>query len=377
MRQKKLFTPGPVEVPWQVLQKLSEPLIHHRTEEFRAVHLQTVRNLQTIMKTTNPVVVLTASGSGAMEASVVNLTKPGEKALVIEIGKFSERWRELGEAFGLDLVVLEGKWGEPMDPARVQQAFDENPDIDIVFATHSETSTGVLQDVQKFSEIAHANNALIVIDGITSVGCHDVRVDEWQLDIVVGGSQKGVATPPGISYLSISGAARERIERGRHPVYYFDLARALKSLEKGDTPWTPAHTLMMAMNVALDMLVAEGIDNVVKRHARNAHACREGVRAMGLDLYATVPSNATTAVLPPDGTAGTIKQHMETAYGLKIAGGQGEIKGKIFRLGHLGFYYEADVMQMMAALEATLKDLGIRDSIGAGAAAVAKAFEEA
>ena len=198
MKPKKLFTPGPVEVPWQVLHKLSEPLIHHRTEEFRAIHLATVRNLQQIMKTENPVVVLTASGSGAMEASLANLTRPGGAVLVIVIGKFSERWKELGEAFGLDLVVLEGTWGEPMDPARVEQAFADNPGIDTVFTTHSETSTGVLQDVQRISEIAHANNALMVVDGITSIGCHDVRVDEWRLDVIIGGSQKGVMSPPGL-----------------------------------------------------------------------------------------------------------------------------------------------------------------------------------
>lgn len=376
MIPKKLFTPGPVEVPWRVLETLSRPLIHHRTEEFRKIHLEAVEGLKEVYRTTNPVVILTSSGSGAMEAALVNLTRPGDKALVIVVGKFSERWRDLAEAYGLDVVVLEGEWGHPIDPDAVERALEENPGVSVVLTTHSETSTGVLQDIKTISRHAHKHGALILVDGITGLCAQVVQTDDWNLDVVVGGSQKGFMTPPGLAFLSLSEAARARMERRRHPVFYFDLIKAVKSQEKGDTPWTPAHTLIIALNEALRMIREEGLENVIRRHTRNAKAVRAAVKALGLQLFASMPCNATTAVLPPEGTADNIRNHLYDHYGVRIAGGQGPIKGKIIRLGHLGYYHEPDMYTMIGALERTLHDLGMNDDLGHGTTALLHSFAE-
>lgn len=376
MPPEKLFTPGPTAVPWQVLETMSRPLIHHRTKEFREIHREAAENLKYVYRTSNPVVILTASGSGAMEAAVANLTKVGEKAIVVEVGKFSERWRELGEAYGLDLVVVKAEWGDPINPDQVAKAFDENAGVGIVFVTHCETSTGVLQDVKTIARIAHENGALIVVDGITSLCAQNVQTDDWGLDAVVGGSQKGFMTPPGLSFISLSERARERMEAGGHPVYYFDLTKAVKALEKNDTPYTPAHTVIIALNEALRMIKQEGLENVIRRHTRNAKATRAAVKALGLKLFASMPCNATTSALPPDGTADKIRNHMVERYGVRIAGGQGTVKGKIIRLGHLGYYHETDIYTMMSALEGTLVDLGLNDAPGRGIEALLHSFAE-
>jgi aspartate aminotransferase-like enzyme len=310
-----------------------------------------------------------------MEAAMVNVTAPGEKALVTILGKFSERLRELGEAFGLDLVLLEAEWGTPVAPERVQAAFDEHPDIRTVFCTHCETSTGTLQDVAAFAKIAHSQGALIVVDGITSLGSEDVQTDHWGLDMVVGGSQKGLMIPPGLAFLSVSQAAKERMERGnRHPVFYFDLLKALASLEKSDTPWTPATTLIIALQEALTMMREEGFSEVIHRHATNAAAVRAAVTAMKLPLFSTAPANCTTVITPPDGTAPKIKSTLEERYGLSVAGGQGHVKGKILRLGHLGYYYEADMLTLISSLESVMNDMGLHDNVGVGLAAMHEAY---
>jgi len=376
MKPRRLFTPGPTTVPDEVLETMAQPLGHHRTPEFRKIHLQAVERLKYIYQTTNPVLILTASGSGAMESAVVNITRPGEKALVLVAGKFSERWRDLGEAYGLDLVVIDGTWGEPISPDEVRAAFAANPDIRTVFTTHCETSTGTVQDVEAYAEIAHQNGALIAVDGITSLGAQFVNTDRWNLDMVIGGSQKGFMIPPGLSFISVSQSARDRMERGRHPVFYFDLLKALTALEKGDTPWTPAMTLIIALNEALRMMQEEGLEPVVKRHDLNAAAVRAAVTALKIPLFSKAPANATTAIVPPDGSANDIKKRLDEHYGIKVAGGQGQIKGKVLRLGHLGYYYDTDMFQMISALEATLSDLGINKAPGKGIDALLTYYRE-
>lgn len=374
MKPKRLFTPGPVQVPWQVLEKTARPLIHHRTPEFREIFRETSENLQHVYKTNNPVLILTSSGSGALEAALVNLTRPGQKVLITVVGKFSERWRDLAVAYGLDPVIIEAKWGDPVTPDEVEKAFKQHPDIEIMFTTHSETSTGVLQDVESFSRLAHENGALICVDGITSLCCEVVKTDDWNLDIVVGGSQKGFMVPPGLAFMSVSNAAQERMERRGHPVFYFDLKKALASYEKWDTPWTPALTLVIAVNQALAMIRDEGLDNVIRRHARNAAAVRTAVKALGLPLLASHPANCTTAVMPENGAADKVRAHLEDEYGIKVAGGQGELKGKIVRLGHLGDYHETDMYTMISALDATMYDLKLNKSVGKGVEALLEYF---
>jgi aspartate aminotransferase-like enzyme len=375
MRSPKLFTPGPTAVPAEVLEIQARPLIHHRTEEFRRALTEAMRGLQYILNTKQPVVVLTASGSGAMEATVVNLTKPGETVIVTEVGKFSERWREIAEVYGLRVVVVSAEYGQVATPDSVGRAFKENPGATVLFTTHSETSTGALQDVEAFANIARKHDALIAVDAITSAGAHHVRTDEWGLDAVVGGSQKGVMLPPGLGYVALSQRAMAKMRAGRHPVYYFDLLKAVASAEKGDTPYTPAITLVLALERALQMMREEGIENVVARHDANGSAVRAAVTAMGMKLLAAVPSNAATAVLTPGDSAGQITKHIEKRYGVKIAGGQGSLKGKIVRIGHLGYYDESDMYTVVSAFEATLNDLGLLKSFGAGVEALRRSYQ--
>ena len=375
MKQAKLFTPGPTAVPPEVLETMGRPLIHHRTDQFRAAHREVMDNLRYIMQTQNPVVVLSSSGTGAMEAAVVNLTQPGDKILATVNGKFSDRWALIARRYGVETVTLETEWGEPVTPEQLERAFDQNPDIAVLFTTHSETSTAVLQDVGAFARIAHDRGALIAVDGITSVGAHEVLTDEWGLDAVVGGSQKGVMTPPGAAYVSLSPNAIAKMEDGRHPCFYFDLLAAVKSADKGDTPYTPSISLFLGLQRALQMMREEGIENVIARHAANASAVRAAVSALGLRQLSSSPSNAVTAVVPPEGTAPDIVKTMESRYGVKIAGGQNQLKGKIVRLGHLGYYEPSDMQTMIAALEGTLIDLGITKEHGAGLAAMRDSYE--
>ncbi|MDH4036597.1 MAG: alanine--glyoxylate aminotransferase family protein [Candidatus Krumholzibacteria bacterium] len=374
MKTPRLFTPGPTAIPAEVLETAARPLIHHRTEAFRQAHRDAMSGLQYILRTTNPVAILTASGSGAMEAAVVNMTRPGDTVITTELGKFSERWREIAEAYGMKVVTLKAEYGQVVQPAAVERAFMSNPGAAVLFATHSETATGVLQDVEAFAKIARAHGALIGVDAITSAGAHDVRTDDWGLDAVVGGSQKGVMIPPGLGYVAVSERARARMREGRHPVYYFDLLKALASAEKGDTPYTPAITLVLALRTALEMMRAEGIENIIARHDANARATRAAVTAMGLELLAAVPSNATTAVRTPGDSAGAIQKHLEKHYGVKIAGGQGALKGKIVRIGHLGHYDATDMYAVVSALEATLNDLGLLNTFGRGVAALRESY---
>ena len=366
MKNARLFTPGPTAVPPEVLEALGRPLIHHRTDEFRAAHREIMDNLRYIMRTDNPVAVLTTSGSGAMEAAVVNLTRPGDKVMATVNGKFSNRWAVIARRYGVETVTVETEWGEPVTPAQLRQAFEDNPGVSVLFTTHSETSTAVLQDMEAFAGIAREHGALIVVDGITSVGAHDVRTDEWGLDAVVGGAQKGVMTPPGLAYISLSPRAIARMEEGRHPCFYLDLVAAVKSADKGDTPYTPAIAMFLGLQRALQMMRDEGIENVVARHARNADAVRAAVVALGLGLLSSSPSNAVTAVVPPEGTAPEIVKRMERDFGVKVAGGQEHLKGKIFRLGHLGYYDASDMHAMIMALEGTLIDMKITKRFGAG-----------
>jgi serine---pyruvate transaminase len=377
MKTPRLFTPGPTAIPAEVLETQARPLIHHRTEVFRRAHREAMQGLQYVLRTTNPVAILTASGSGAMEATVVNLTRPGDTVIVTEFGKFSERWREIAAVYGVRVVSVTAEYGQVVTPDAVRHAFAENPAASALFATHSETSTCALADVAAFAEIAHTHGALIAVDAITSAGAHDVRTDDWGLDAVVGGSQKGVMIPPGLGYVALSKRAQDRMRSERHPVYYFDLLKAIASAEKGDTPFTPAITLVLALRTALGMIRDEGLENVISRHDVNARATRAAVTAMGLSLLASVPSNAATAVITPGDTAGAITKHIETRYGVKIAGGQGKLAGKIVRIGHLGFYDETDIYTVVSAFEATLNDLGVIRSFGGGIDAARGVFSAA
>jgi aspartate aminotransferase-like enzyme len=294
--------------------------------------------------------------------------------VVTVLGKFSERWRVIAEAYQLKVVAVEAEWGDPVRPAQLEETLEQHPDASVVFTTHSETSTGVLQDIGAFASIAAGHGALLAVDAISSAAAHEIKTDEWGLDAVVGGAQKGTMVPPGLSFLSLSQKAITKMKAGRHSCYYFDLLSAVKKAEKGDTPYTPATPLVFALHKALKMIREEGLENVFERHQANADAVRAAVKAIGLELLASVPCNATTPVLIPGEKAGDVIRTMEERYGVKVAGGQLRLKGKIVRLGHLGNYNSTDMYTMISAFESTLNDLGIVDSFGAGVDALRRSY---
>ncbi len=371
----RLFTPGPTRVTKPVREAMGGPLIHHRTDEFRDKVRQVTEGLQEVIRTQNPVLLLTSSGTGAMEAALSQVAKPGDKILVTAAGKFGWRWQELAVAYGLDPVVVEARWGEPVAPSDVESALATAGPVEVVFTTHTETSTGVLQDVAAIAKIAKAAGAAVVVDAISSLCAHEFDMETWDVDVVVGGSQKGFGVPPGLSFVALSETAIERVERPGFPSYYFNLAKGLKAVEKWNTAYSPAIPQVLAMAVSLDMIREEGLDNVILRHRCNAQAVRAAAAALGLKMFASSPCNATTAVLPPEGKAGDIIRTMELNYGIKIAGGQAHLSGKICRLGHLGFYNEPDIYTLVSALEGTLKELGINPAPGQGMEAALKSFQ--
>jgi serine---pyruvate transaminase len=377
MIKKRLYTPGPTPVPEHVMLSMAEPMIHHRHPEFQEILASVNENLNYLFQTKQGVMTLTSSGTGAMEAAVSNLLSAGDTALFVNGGKFGERWGELLQVYGVNAVEITMEWGTPVSADTVVETLNKNAAIKAVYLTHSETSTGTATDIKSIARAVHAHNndIAVVVDGITSVGAMESKMDEWDLDIVVTGSQKGLMIPPGLAFIAVSERAWKLIEKSNLPRYYFDLKAAKKTLDKNDTPWTPAVTLFIGLDHALKMIKEEGIENIWTRHDKLARAIREGCKALGLKLFSSSPSNALTAVYVPEGVEfKKFNSVLKQKFGITVAGGQGHVKGKIFRISHLGYYDELDMMTMMAALERTLVDVGAPIQVGAGLTAAQKVF---
>jgi len=376
--KRVLFTPGPTEVPSEVLQAMAKPLIHHRTDEYRQYFLETTRLMQEHLGTEQPALTLSCSGSGAMEAAVVNLLSPGDEAVVVEGGKFGDRWRVICEAYGITAHTVSVEWGRVATAEEVESALTAHPEAKVLFGTHSETSTGALFPVHDMARVARARGVLTVVDAITSFGVYDLRFDRSDFDVVVWGSQKGMMIPPGLGFLCLSPRAWDRVKASKLPRFYWNLTKARTALEAGDTPFTPAISLVLAARAAMLLLQNEGREQVFARHARNGDATRAAVRALGLPLFAEVPSNTLTAVGVPAGvdSSGVLKG-MEHKYGVKIAGGQDRLKGKIFRLGHIGYYDEGDILRLVGAFEAALLEHGGKGEPGAAVRAAQQSFRAA
>src|SRR6266850_2993569 len=371
----RLFTPGPVEIPARVLRALSQVPPHHRTEEFRATLTRVTDQLRELHVTAGEVFLLAASGTGAMEAAVVNLMSPGEKALAITGGKFGERWKSLLASYGVAHETLEVAWGHAASPADLERRLDGDPKLTTVFATHSETSTGALHDVQALARVTRERGRRIVLDAVTSLGVHPLPQDAWGIDAIVCSSQKGLMVPPGIATLSLAPWASGAIERGL-PRFYFDLRKARKSMPLGETAFTPPVSLVLALEESLAMIREEGLAEVHRRHQRLAHAMRAGAAALGFTLFPASPSHAVTALLPPEGLeAPALVKRLREHHGMVVAGGQDQLKGKILRIGHMGHYDLADVHALMGALEACVNALG--RPAGGSVAAASAAWERA
>lgn len=366
--KKRLFTPGPTPVPESVLLRMAEPIIHHRHPEFTELFARVHENLRYVFQTAGDVITLTSSGTGAMEAAVCNLHSPGDAAIFVNGGKFGERWGEILRIYGVQATEITVPWGKSVSPEEIEQALKKNKNVKAVYLTHSETSTGAATDVRRIAEIVRGfPGVLTVVDGITAVGAMELRTDDWGLDCVVTGSQKGLMIPPGLAFLALSQKAWEVVGKAGSPRYYFDLRAARKALQSSDTPWTPAISLVTGLDVALEMLRKEGIENVWGRHARLAGALRSAAKALGVQVLAGNPSNALTALRIPERVdPGKFSRSLKNTYGITAAGGQGELKGKIVRISHLGYYDDLDMIAVISALEMALADNGHSFEAGAG-----------
>ena len=377
-----LMIPGPTPVPEQVLLAMAKHPIGHRSPAFSEITAEVNENLKWLHQTSNDVLALNVSGTGAMEAGIINFLSAGDKVLVGSNGKFGDRWGKISKAFGLEVDVITAEWGKPLDTEefRAKLEGDTAKEIKAVIVTHSETSTGILNDLETITKyVKNHGEALIMVDAVTSLGAISVPVDDWGLDVVASGSQKGYMIPPGLGFVSVSPKAWEAYKTATLPKFYLDLGKYSKSAAKNSTPFTPPVNLTYGLQTALRMMKAEGLENIFARHQRLTQATRAAVKALGLQLFAPdeFASTATTAVMPPEGTAEKIRSILNKEFDISIAGGQDDYKGKIFRIGHLGFVSERDVLTAISALEAALVAIGYESfSTGAGVAAAAKVIAD-
>lgn len=371
----RLFTPGPTPVPEETLLELAKPVTYHRSTEAKAILAEVSEDLKYVFQTTQPVYTITSSGTGGMEAAVTNALAVGEKAILCTAGRWGERWRGILKAFQANIVTVEVPYGKAVTPEQLGDALGKHPDAKAVFATLSETSTGVGHDIAAFGKLVVRTDALLIVDGISGLGAMECRVDDWHIDICVTGSQKALMLPPGLAFVSVSAKAWKKIDATPIRSFYFDLRRYKKSLDESDTPFTPANTLIRAQRASLKRIRAEGIENLWARHAKIAAACRAGVKAMGLEVFAERPNNALTVIKVPAGIDGsaTLKK-LEKLYGFKLADGQDSMKGQIWRLSHMGYTDAFEVLGALSALELVLLESGFKLDPGAGVAAFQKSY---
>jgi aspartate aminotransferase-like enzyme len=370
MLKRRLLAPGPTPVPEEGLLRQAQPMYHHRTPEFRALLTEVMELLKYVYQTKNDSVIFVSAGTGAMEASVVNVLAPQDTALVVRGGKFGERWTELCEAYGRPVVNLDIPWSEAVSPDALSRALKAHPEVKAVYTQLCETSTGVLTDVAALSPAVHQAGALLVVDGISAVGAVEFRMDDWGVDALVVGSQKALMAPPGLATATLSSAAWERVKANPSRGYYFDLLYNQKGLAAYDPAFTPAITLFEALRVGLRLLRTEGMEQVWARHRVMAEGVRAGVRAMGLAIYPKRPSDSLTAITLPEGVDGDkVVKMLRDEEGFIIAGGQGKLKGKLCRIAHMGYIDSYDCLVALAALERVLRRLGVKLPASAGVAA--------
>ncbi len=375
MAKQYLLTPGPTPVPERAALKMAEPIIHHRTPEFETILAKVREQLRWLFQTKEEVIIFASSGTGAMEASVSNLLSSGDKALVIKGGKFGERWAEILKAYKIETIEIPVEWGKPLDLKKVEEVLAAHPEIRAVYVQASETSTGIKYPIRELAAlIGPRENTLLVVDAITALGVFPLPMDEWKIDVLVTGSQKALMLPPGLAFAALSQKAWKFAEKSNLPRYYFNFKKELKNLQKNQNAYTPAVSLIIGLHEVLSMMQEEGLEKIFERNARMARATREAMLTLGLSLFAPdSPSDAVTAVLVPSGMdAGKIIKHVWEKQGIKIADGQDQAKGKIFRIAHMGYIRELDLLVGIAAIEMALKDLGGTVELGKG---VGKALE--
>jgi aspartate aminotransferase-like enzyme len=377
MKKNYLLTPGPTPLPPEVCEALSRPIIHHRTPQFQNILKQAHEDLKYIFQTKNDVFILASSGTGAMEAAVCNLLSPGDSVITVEAGKFGERWTEICQAYAINCEVIKVEWGKAVNPKDIEAKLKSGKGkIKAVFTTLCETSTGVATDLKAIGAVVKASEAVLVVDAISGLGAIDLKADEWCCDVVVSGSQKGLMLPPGLGFIALSPKAWKMSEASKCPKYYFDLKEAKKAYDKNDTPWTPAIGLIIALTEAVRLIKTDGLENVFSRHSKMADATRTAMKALGLELFAPdAYSDVVTAVKVPAGVDGEkLVKTMRDTYGVTIAGGQSEMKGKIFRIAHMGYITEFEIITGISCLEKVLAQMGYQFTLGAGVKAAEEVF---
>jgi aspartate aminotransferase-like enzyme len=375
LTKKYLFTPGPTPVPPQVLAAMGEPVVHHRSPDFRPIYERCLARLRQVCRTEQEVLLFASSGTGAFESAVQNLVSPGDPHLVVSAGSFGERWATMTAAYGADVDHLRYEWGETPDPDDVRARLRER-EAKAVWVVHSETSTGVVSDIQALAAAAKEGGALFVVDAVSSLGAVPCETDAWGLDVVVSGSQKALMTPPGLGTCAVSEAAYAAT--GSTPRFYFDWERTRKAQAKHDAAFTPPVSLVAALDVALGLLLEEGLEAAFDRHVRLGRAARAGVKAMGLELFSPDEDRSAVvrAVRAPSGVdSGDIVRGLRDRFGMTIANGQGDLLGKIFRLGHIGWFDIFDITSMLAAVEIVFVDLGVDVERGVAVTAALEAYE--
>lgn len=378
MYKQRLFAPGPTPVPEETLLELARPMFHHRTGQYRKMLEQLTRDMQHIIQTEQEVYTMTGSGSAAMEAAVANLVGRGETMIAVRGGKFGERWSELGHAFGANVVDLDVDWSTAVTAEQIDEALKAHPDTVAVFIQHCETSTATACDVEAIAKVVAGTKACLVVDGITGVGALPYRMDAWGVDVTVVGSQKALMLPAGLAFIACSKKAWAKIEATASPTYYVNLKAYRKSQAKWDNPYTPANTMVRAALVSTAMIRAEGLETVWAETRRRAEAMRAAARALDLELFSKSPSDSVTAIRTPQGIDGeAVPKVMAEEFGVRIAGGQSQLKGKIVRFSHMGYTDAFDVLAAVGALEMAMARLGATVEFGAGVAAAQKVLAQA
>jgi aspartate aminotransferase-like enzyme len=377
IKKHYLLSPGPTPIPEDVLAAAMHPMIHHRTPEFSRIFMDVVHGIKTVFQTENDVFILASSGSGAMEAAVVNTLSPGDSAIVINGGKFGNRWGKICRAYGVSVREIVLEWGEPYTKEHLCEELKTNPDVKAVFSTLAETSTGTEYDIHGFGEIVASTDAILVVDGISGIGAISCPMDEWNLDVLISASQKSFMVPPGLAYISFSNKAWSLVEKSTSNKFYFDAVEAKTSLQRETSPWTPAISLILQQQVALKKIAHIGLENLIRHHRILGESTRAGIKSIGLELLSKRPANILTAVKIPIGIDGKILvKMMQEKYKTYIAGAQDPHKGKFFRIAHLGYMGGFDVLTALSALEMTLEDLGHNFQKGASICAAKEILKE-
>ncbi len=374
----RLYTPGPTQIPEAVRIAALQGSVYHRSPAFREFFQLVLVDLQYFFQTKQEVLVLTCSGTGGMEACVSNLLSRNEKVLTLEGGKFGERWAEISKAYGLETITMKIPWGRSPDLEELRKLLHQHKNLAAVFCNHSETSTGALTDVQAVAELVHANSdALVIVDGVTAVGVLPFYFDDWQIDACVSGSQKGAMSPAGLAFVALSARVWQRHKSSNLPHYYFDFTKAHEAAQEGGTSWTPAINAILGLAESLRRIRLQGLENLWRDYARLAHAMRAGMQALGIEIFPRHPSDALTAVRVPNGIDGKeLVKRLRENHGVTVAGGQGQLKGKIMRVTHMGDYDHLDMVALLAAMEMALQELGWQFEWGAGLTAMQRAYNE-